>query len=481
MDEATSIREAMLRALPVNTAYSGAAPPLPLLYLPPAHLKALRPECQLVIGARGVGKSVWTAALGDPSLRQVIGTQINILDDADIHIGFAERANPDAYPDPDTFSALMASGHEPYLIWRTIILRWLTALIQADMPRQDWHASVAWFKVNPETVSRLMLQASNVLETDNRYGLILFDALDRMSTDWSVMDRGVRDLLRAILWLKPYPRLSAKVFLREDQMKRTVTDFPDASKLLATKQNLSWERHDLHGLLWQHLLNAPDAAGQSLRSVYAEVTESDPINTAGRYSPHAQAQRETTAQRALFSALAGPWMGRDRRRGVPYTWTPNHLADGGGRTSPRSFLAAIRQAAEDSKERYSEHPYALHYESIKRGVQKASEIRIEELAEDHPWVQRYLAPLRGLTVPIPSTEIEDRWTLRYPKGPLDAMGGLETGLPPQHVQQGWPGVLEDLVRIGIFEQRRDGRIDLPDLFRVGFGLGRRGGIKPKKT
>ncbi len=479
MPEVAAIRDAMLRALPVDTSYSGAAPPLPLLYLPPAHIKALRPECQLVIGARGVGKSVWTAALGDSNLRRVVGTQVAVLDKADIRIGFAERSDPDAYPDPDIFSDLLQQGHEPYQVWRTVIVRWLSVSVDAGMPIQSWRASAAWFRDNPEAISRLMQQASKHLESSNGYGLILFDALDRLSNDWSVMDRGVRDLLRAVLWLKPYPALSAKVFLREDQMKRTVTDFPDASKLLATKQELSWERHDLHGLLWQHLLNAQGAAGEHLRAIYQSVLKAEPKKSLDRFSLHDEAQRETATQRALFNALAGPWMGRDRRRGVPYTWTPSHLADGVGRTSPRSFLAAIRQAAEDSTERYPEYGYALHYESIKRGVQKASEIRIAELAEDYPWVQLYLQPLQGITVPVLFQEIERRWADRYPNGPLDAVAGVESGLPPQHVEQGWNGVVEDLIRVGIFERRRDGRIDLPDLFRVGFGLGRRGGVKPK--
>jgi hypothetical protein len=37
-----------------------------------------------------------------------------------------------------------------------------------------------------------------------------------------------------------------------------------------------------------------------------------------------------------------------------------------------------------------------------------------------------------------------------------------------------------LVRLGLLEiKKSDGRIDMPDLYRVGFGLGRKGGVKPK--
>lgn len=52
-------------------------------------------------------------------------------------------------------------------------------------------------------------------------------------------------------------------------------------------------------------------------------------------------------------------------------------------------------------------------------------------------------------------------------------------MPPQHAERGWDGLRQDLIRLGIFETKKDGRIDMPDLYRVGFGLGRRGGVKPK--
>jgi hypothetical protein len=208
------------------------------------------------------------------------------------------------------------------------------------------------------------------------------------------------------------PGLYAKVFLREDQAERTVFNFPDASKLTATKAELVWARHDLHGLLWQRLINAPDAQGVRLRNVCPNVKQDDVWRVA-------QAMKsESEAQRKAFEALAGPWMGRDKRRGIPYTWSVGHLADGRGQTSPRSFLAAIRQAAEDSSERYPQHDYALHFESIKRGIQKASEIRVQEMAEDYPWVPDVLSALSGMNVPVEFDAVQEKWEERFPTGAL---------------------------------------------------------------
>jgi hypothetical protein len=469
------IRQAIMIALPVTTSNYGEEPDRRLVYVPPAHTKALRLESNLVVGARGVGKSFWTAALRSAALRALLGQEVRELERTTVRIGFAVTPDIDAFPDSDVFGQLMGNRIPAYDVWRAVVARWLAEPAIETVPRDSWSATVAWVQANPEPLARLVQRAHQQCSEGQRYRLIVFDALDRTSADWQTMDSIVRDLLRVVLWLKSYPRLHAKVFLREDQFDRTVTDFPDASKLLATKAELTWAPHDLHGLLWQMLCNAPGVHGESLRAIYSNAIGTAPREDDGVWQLADEAKRESAKQRALFAALAGPWMGTDRRRGVPYVWSVSHLADGRGRTSPRSFLAAIRAAAEDSFERYPSYTYALHYESIKRGVQSASEIRVREMAEDYPWVTNLMEPLRGLTVPCAFETIAERWKESFPQGPGAAAGNR---LPPQHAELGWAGVRDDLTRLGVFETMRDGRINMPDLYRVGFGLGRRGGVKP---
>lgn len=229
-------------------------------------------------------------------------------------------------------------------------------------------------------------------------------------------------------------------------------------------------------MLWQRLINAPAEHGLALRGLYRVVVDNELAERGGAFHLPEPLKRELVTQRALFEALAGPWMGKDKRRGVPYTWSVGHLADSRGQTSPRSFLAAIQQATEDSQERYDDYALALHYESIKRGIQKASEIRVNEMSEDYPWVRPFLERLGGLNVPCEYGVILGRWTESFPAGPASAPTDR---LPPQHIERGWDGIREDLIRLGVLELKKDGRIDMPDLYRVGFGLGRRGGVKPK--
>lgn len=471
------LRRAIIEALPRETSKYGRIPERKEVYVPPSHIKALRLECNLVIGARGVGKTFWSAALRSPAIREMLGETVSDLSVADVHTGFGERPDLDNYPDGDVFSNLLLKDIEAYHVWRAVIARWSAKIIAEDIPRKSWDETVEWVKTEPELFARMLERANAKFEAEGGIGLIVFDALDRSSADWKTMDRILRDLLRVVLSLKSFPRLHGKAFLREDQFAgRQVMDFPDASKLLSTRVDLTWAAHDLHGLLWQCLCNGPDDHGSLLRMIFKEVTGSAPRKLADdAWSVTEAAKREGTIQRSLFMTIAGDWMGRDRRRGIPYTWTIGHLADGRGRTSPRSFLAAVRRAAEDSQERYPDHSHALHYESIKRGVQQASEIRVSELAEDYPWVKDVMEPLRGVTVPCVFDLIKQRWIGELHRNPSDM---IFDRLPPEHYENGWNGVRDDLRSLGIFESMKDGRVNMPDLYRVGFGLGRRGGVKP---
>lgn len=468
------IREAIVISLPAEVSQYGK-PELGQVYVPPSHLKALRLECSLAIGGRGVGKTFWSMALQDPSVRAILGRDIPELAKLAVYMGFGGTPNVEAYPDANTFKRLLIEA-EAYDVWRAVVSRWLAREVHKAIPRSSWEETVSWVKQNPEEVARLLEEADKNFSSEGRRALIVFDALDRSSHDWQTMDRIVRDLLRVVLDLRGFSCLHAKVFLREDQFHRRVADFPDASKLLATRVELTWGLLDLHGLLWQYLCNGPGDHGTRLRDLYSEVLGKSPLQQQGAWQLHQEAKKDERVQRKLFERLAGPWMGRDRRRGIPYTWVVNHLADGKGRVSPRSLLAAIRVAAEDSRDRYVRHPYPLHYESIKRGVQSASQIRVAEMAEDYPWVKILMDPLRGLVVPCRFEEIEQRWSSKF--GSPSAERFASERLPPEHWQEGWAGIRQDLEALGILETMWDGRVNMPDIYRVGFGLGRRGGVKP---
>ena len=479
---ANSIRRALIEALPKTTSLRGATPERRHVYVPPSHVKALHLENSLVIGGRGVGKTFWARGLASDDIRnELLSHEVPLLANVMVKRGYDGKPSSSDYPEENTFRKLLSiEDVEPYHVWRAVVARAMESLVsndQGEVPRERWEDTVTWVMNDPESFMRLLEATDGVLDRRSQGLLLVFDALDRIGDDWKSMDRIVRDLLRVVLQLEEFDNLHGKVFLREDQFHgRNIADFPDASKLTANRVELTWRLEDLHGLLWQYLVNAPGEHGGTMRSVYEKTVGRPPKEEKGMWLIDKRLKRDQEAQRKLFIALAGPWMGRDRRRGHTYTWIVGHLADSRGLASPRSFLAAVRAAVEDSNDRYPDHEYPLHYESIKRGVRKASAIRVDELSEDYPWIKNLLSPLSGMTVPCTRKEFIDEWQVSLSEAPSSKLFGDR--LPPEHWEQGWPGVLDDLVELGIFENMKDSRINMPDLYRIGFGLGRRGGVRP---
>ena len=61
------------------------------------------------------------------------------------------------------------------------------------------------------------------------------------------------------------------------------------------------------------------------------------------------------------------------KRGKPYTWLVNHLLDGLGQVSPRSYCEAVRHAAELTP---TETPTALHFKAIQAGHHRVQQNHI---------------------------------------------------------------------------------------------------------
>ena len=474
---------AALRALPEETSY-GEVPAPKLVYLPPSHLKALDPDRQLVTGMRGAGKTFWWSALQEAAVRELVrqhDERSALGVETEVRTGFGAKPAPEEYPDKDVLAKLIGDGLEPRVLWRTVQARQIAPLGHPLLEQDAWSKRGEWVRSHPEELAQLFEERDRDFERRRVHFLVLFDALDRCADDWKTMFRLIRGLLQSVLDLRSYRRLRAKVFLRSDQFSESeIGDFPDASKLLSSRAELNWPRSELYGLLWHVLANG--LHGEKFRGfLRAGRWNSAEIQQLSLFSVPRSLIREEEDQEQKFHALAGQWMGRDHRRGLPYSWIHGHLADTEGRVSPRSFIAALRAAAEDTADRYPQHETALHYESIKRGVREASKIRVQELQEDYPWVDRVLRPLRGMVVPCSFEEIEDRW-----KGEGGVRSLIEEGmegevkLPPRRFERGAEGIRLDLEALSVIQRMTDGRVNMPDVFRVGYGLGRRGGVRPAR-
>ena len=489
-----SARQALI-GLPDGAGY-GEEPKLDQVYLPPSHLKAMDLSRSLVTGMCGAGKTFWWNALQRREVRRLIdrSSAVSALkDDTEVRAGFGGVAfRPNDYPEINIGANFIMRAHfietrEPNLVWRAVLARHLALSDHPLRQVKDWVAGVGWALEHPEEINRLFYENDREYDKKDKYFLILFDVLDqclpRYVVDqclprWGYMRWAIRGLLQLAVDMRAYRRLRVKIFLRPDQLdKSIIADFPDVSKILASRIELSWPRRELYGLLWQLLANGE--RGKRFRKFLGgDWRRLDSRSGQGAYQlPRELADEEE--QKSKFHQIVGPWMGPNLRRSVPYTWIPNRLSDAQGNVSPRSFLAALRAAAENTEAEHKDHRYALHYDSIKHGVREASRIRVGEIREDCPWVDRVLAPLSGMSVPLEFDEIADLWRYRRILEGLaeeEKEGGMK--LPPKNLHRGADGVRIDLESLGIFQRLFDGRVNMPDVFRVGYGLGRKGGVKP---
>ena len=486
-------------ALPSDVAkYTTEPPRLSDIYVVPGHEKALNPEMPLVVGDRGTGKSFWSAALIGAESRELIDKQFRRLNLASLHVttGFSAERSPRQHPSRQTLESLRADGHKPEAIWRTVVLFQLAASVGRELQGSNWTERVNFVNDNPEIEERLLREVDSDLSSSARQHLIVFDALDRLGSSWLIIRELVQGLLRVALDLRGYKAIKTKLFIRPDMAQdRAIWSFQDASKLQHSRVLLEWRRVDLYGLLWHWLANRPRSQHNDhddfrawCEGLYTERFEEIVVGSESPVYVVPLALRSDEArQEDLLLRLASKYMGRNRRRGKTYTWLPTHLADANGNVSPRSFLIALRRAQESSRDRGSGE--VLHYEGIKDGVRQASDVRLAELLEDYPWVDAVLTPLRGLTVPASPGEFKARWKNASVVNQISNVDvdyhkthDERPSLPPHALEAVSSGEKEDglvdaLVEIGVLSRMADQRLNMPDLFRVAAGIGRKGGVR----
>lgn len=481
----TEIRDALARI--EGTSQESLSPPAKrTIYMPPGHIKALSLSTSVVVGMRGTGKSYWTAALASESHRKHIAKAARLpeLESAIVCIGFALDPSSEQFPPAALITKLIQGGSDQRDVWYSVILRHALNACDRPLPTiDDWEAFISWFAANREKGLALLAQCDRQLAQRETYLIILFDALDRLAQDWNSIRAYLKALLEVCLECRSRRSLRLKVFLRPDMEEdEAIWDFVDSSKLRAAKVELLWRPFDLFGLVLLNLANDSDV-GETFRDRVSTVIDVTWKEAGGAYFlPRALANGEQPA-RSVIEAFSGEWVGTSAKRGYVYTWIPTHLADAKGRLSPRSFLLAFREAAEWTERYEPDHPIALHFKGIQQGVAKASEIRVGEISEDYPWVKALLEAAQGLTVPCDVSDLTDPWPKQLTQYIQRATAHK---LPPRRFitdpvrRHKTEALIEDLVELAVLYRTGDERLNIPDIFRVGFGIKRMGGVRPPR-
>ncbi len=471
-EDILAVRTFLAQIDPKASASATQPPAIKDIYTPRTHANALDSSRPLVVGNRGVGKSVWSGVLADDSTRKAIAQSYNDLglDRMVVALGFHEGAGKTdgVAPSPALLASLLTKNIDPEAIWTAVLLRAVAPTLHFQVPL-TLDDTVAWMNQNIERAESALRDADNYFRGANLKFVLVFDALDRLATNWNAIRPLTAGVLRLSLSMQNYSAMRAKVFLRTDQAKDDeLFRFPDSSKLRASRVELAWHATELYGLLFRLLRQHESSRPAFDRMVRSALNRTD----FGEIE-------EPIEQKKLFSQLAGEFMGSDRRRGSTYTWVINHLADAFNETTPRSFLITLKRAANT---RTAPLATVIDYQGIREGVQEASEVRVDQLVEDYPWIRRVLQDLEGLEVPCSPSQFTQRWQdkktvegVRHVTGGADRPGPIELeklDLQPE------AALLEAIKNIGVVEERSSNRINMPDIFRVAARIKRRGGVRP---
>ena len=409
MSETTAaIREA-LKTFPLDASTSVSDPPRPGdIYAPPRHSSALDPSRTLVVGNRGAGKTFWSAAYLHPDTRSLMAEaypSLNLASIVEVAPGFTGEEGG-AAPSPRRLAKMLSQGIDAKDIWRAVILN--GTLRAVGITAANTLEGLVSMMGDVERSEAMFRQNNELLRGSGGQIVIVFDGLDRLASDWQAVRLLLGSLMQVLLEIRPYRWLKPKVFLRPDQYEDDqVFGFVDASKLKADAVRLDWKAVDLYGLLFTLLARstAYPAFNELARLGNPEI----PRGLANRPVVLPEAlRRDPQTQERVFEKMAGPYMGADPRRGRTYTWMPTHLADAKNEVSPRSFLNALRTAADQTSFR-ARTP--IDAASIRAGVRSASRVRLEQLSESYRWAGMALEPLADLKVPCEAREFIDRWTM----------------------------------------------------------------------
>lgn len=481
-------RRALTR-LPEIAAQENLEPPeLARVYVPAQHVKALHLDASVVVGMRGAGKSLWTAVLANDEHKRFVSDQLpgSSLERVTARVGFGLDDTETAFPTPDTLGALVGENVDPVDIWQTVVLRHVLRAVKRQVPfsDRDWKNAVGWLVGHRAEANTLLTEGDATLADDRRVLLVLFDAFDRLASDWERVQRLTKGALELGLRLRSRRAIRTKFFVRPDiEEDESIWGFADSSKLRHARVDLAWSPTDLYGLVFMHVGNETEF-GPRFREETRRVYGAGWSEKTGVHIPHPLLSHEKV-QRPILEALADRYMGGGPKRGHTYSWVPLHLADAKGRISPRSYLLAFKSAAEYSTENWAGHGRALHYTAIQHGVVKASAVRVSEISEDYPWVRPLLDAAQGTMVPMTAADLLKLWPPR--DSLVQQVKPRDHGkLPPRRftndpLRKGSPdALLDDLVDLAVLYRTKDRRLNMPDIFRVGLGIRRKGGVKPPR-
>ncbi|WP_437925389.1 hypothetical protein WMF37_41020 [Sorangium sp. So ce291] len=453
-------------------------------FLPtPSFRRALDPNAILVVGERGAGKTELFRVLGSGQGFAAMGA-IRPGETLDLIAGFG-RVLQQQTDQPSAASAqnTIAQGDEAG--WQAFWLGMLAARLLSSGQPLDLAEEVSTALREPARLDVWLPRVASAFDSvvaaldglDKRLRqsrqtvIVAYDELDRVVPSYVGLFPAVRTLLALWLdWWRRWERLRPKIILRDDLWESRLLGFPDASKLNAHRVELTWSPLSLYQMAIKRMLNGPVVLANFVRA--GALHHGHPLEVQHDPLLGVVPSLDEDAFYAVVAAFVGEYMGANPRKGSSYWWIPNHVADARGRALPRPFLQLIALAARSARERAArssdEVGPLLVPSDLFNGMPRTSEIRLTELEEQRVWLEPLRRAFEDGSVPMERTEVIER--LRSIAWPDEN----DLRAPPTTDAE---RLLEDyLAPMGLIEVRLDGRVNVPDIYRHGLKLRRKGGI-----
>lgn len=465
-----------------NDAVGENVPKLEDMFAPETHAAALDSGAPIVVGARGAGKSFWSGVLGQDATRNAAAKAYpNLgLDRVKVSFGFTGGVGGSQGVTTEMLNSVVkpdATSDSAKAFWWATILR--AAAKGANENPLSFKDAVA-VSMDWEARGVLLDRFEEYYRSNALTLLVVYDALDTMATTWPRRRLLTEALLEVVWAMRAYRRIKVKLFLRPDQIDDDALRFVELPKLRTGAVRLTWSKADLYGLLYARLILTPIDNG---KLAFERLLKNLGISTArqekilARQWPLAHKLED---QSQVMEVLAGPYMGdgvNGHKKGKTYDWPIKHLADAFAEVTPRSFLGLMIAA---SKYGGVSDDRAITPEGIRHGLRAASKTRVDQLHQEFLWIKGVLAPLAGLLLPQDDKEVFKAWRKTKTLEQLIVDTKMNNYLPPFEVEKGTSerDIFLALERIGVMFSRKDGRLDMPDLFRVAAKLLKKGGTTP---
>lgn len=454
-------------------------------YLIQQHLRAFDPDVMLVVGQRGTGKSALFNAvfkkglLSDlapfaPELRlPYIKTDlIKLIPGYPIGVEF---------PDARGFKNALKTPDQAVELWFAYLIRVLKDEISGssklkflDLPGGAPDQVLDAFLESGNHPLLALDQLDQELQEADKWLFVGYDELDTLGGfDWEAMAKAIQGLVA--FWssyARRWQRLRAKIFLRTDLFRRHAgLGGSDLAKLAANRVELGWSDQNLFSMLIKRVANTDDRLFEYCKGARIPFSKEQ-----HKIFGHIPNLKHAEDARPFIERTVGQYMGANTNKGQSFHWVLDHLRDGHKCATPRALVRLFEQAAQ--KERGNPRttpPKLIHPTSLRQALEDVSADHvIQAIHNEWPW-------LHGVRERIAKDRLAP-WNRRELQEVLNQDWGKSWGQGNKHIApptQNSRELINYLVELGVFRERSNDRIDVPDIYLFGLGLRRKGGVKRK--